>query len=293
MRVYLLLPLCLACGASPKHRNEREHAATESRKADREMLQISAGLYQKGSSNYEREMAYQAYKETAGSESARKYGWFDTEAEAQTTSLPAFQFDKHPVTQAAYGEFVRATGAAAPNISEADWKAQGFTQRYQSEVKHYNWHSSKPPAAFAQHPVVLVPWAQARDYCQWRGRVVGEPRRLPTADEFEKAARGPGGSAYPWGENYEPAKLNSSEGGRRKTSPVGSYPQGRSARGADDTAGNVFQWTSSPWTRQPGRMTVKGSAWDDHGGLGRAAAAHGRPQNIRHAIVGFRCASDL
>jgi formylglycine-generating enzyme required for sulfatase activity len=257
------------------------------------MLQIAAGPYRQGSSIEERERAYQDYKETAGTESARKYGWFDTEAVATTASLPAFKFDKGPVTQAAYGEFVRATGAPAPRISEADWKAQRFSQRYRSEVEHYNWSGSYPPAEFAQHPVVLVPWSQARDYCQWRGKIVGEPRRLPTADEFEKAARGPGGAAYPWGDTYDKTKLNSAAGGLRKTSSVGSYPQGRSARGADDVAGNVFQWTSTPWTRQPGRMTVKGSAWDDHGGLGRAAAAHGRPQNIRHAIVGFRCAADL
>lgn len=293
MRVYLLVSLCIACASAPGPRNERELAATESRQADAEMLQIAAGAYQKGSSKAEREKAYQAYKETAGSDSARKYGWFDTEADAQTASLPAFLFDKHPVTHAAYAEFVRATGVAAPKISEADWKAQRFSQHYRSEVQHYNWGASGPPAEFAQHPVVLVPWAQARDYCHWRGRVVGSPRRLPTADEFEKAARGPGGSAYPWGDEFDPTKLNSAASGRRKTSPVGAYPQGRSARGAHDVAGNVFHWTSSPWTRQQGRMTVKGSAWDDYAGLGRAAAAHGRPQKIRHAIVGFRCASDL
>lgn len=293
MRVHLLLVLCYGCASTPGPRPERELVAPESRKADQGMLTMAAGPYQKGSTEAEREAAYEAYRSTANSNSAQKYSWFDVEAEAQKATLPPFKFDKHPVTQAAYAEFVRATDTGAPSISEADWRAQRFTQHYEREVKHYNWNGNTPPSGLEQHPVVLVPWAKARAYCQWRGRVVGKTRRLPTADEFEKAARGPDGSGYPWGEHYEFQHLNSAEGGLRKTSAVGSYPSGRSARGADDVAGNVFQWTKTPWTRQPGRMTVKGSAWDDHGGLGRAAAAHGRPPKILHAIVGFRCAADL
>jgi formylglycine-generating enzyme required for sulfatase activity len=57
-----------------------------------------------------------------------------------------------------------------------------------------------------------------------------------------------------------------------------------------DAAGNVFQWTSTPWEHEPNAMTVKGSAWDDYAGVGRAASAHGRPRSARHAIVGLRCA---
>jgi formylglycine-generating enzyme required for sulfatase activity len=55
-------------------------------------------------------------------------------------------------------------------------------------------------------------------------------------------------------------------------------------------AGNVFEWTSTPWG--PGTMTVKGSAWDDFAGVGRGASAHGRKVDARHVIVGFRCAAD-
>ena len=59
------------------------------------------------------------------------------------------------------------------------------------------------------HPVVLVTWTEADRYCRWRGEQRGEGRRLPSEDEYEKAARGDGGLAYPWGNAYEPDKLDS------------------------------------------------------------------------------------
>lgn len=58
-----------------------------------------------------------------------------------------------------------------------------------------------------------------------------------------------------------------------------------------DLAGDVFEWTATPWPDRSGgaKVTVKGSAWDDFAGVGRGAAAHGRAPTIRHAIIGFRC----
>ena len=72
------------------------------------------------------------------------------------------------------------------------------------------------------------------------------------------------------------------------TAPVGSYPAGASPYGVLDLAGNVFEWTSTPFGA--GEMTVKGSAWEDFGGVGRGASRHGRKIGARHVIVGFRCA---
>jgi formylglycine-generating enzyme required for sulfatase activity len=290
--VYFVVLLCLACGSTQTKTANRDLLAPESRRADQQMLLVEAGPYRSGSTEEERTQAYQDFLATSGNDSARKYNWFEREPEAHDKVLPAYRFDLHPVTQAAYAEFVAASGIPAPTINEADWKAQGFIQDYATEVRRYNWTGARPPEGREQHPVVLVPWERARAYCRWRGEVVGQPRRLPSADEFEKAARGPDSDIYPWGSDYDISKLNSGDGGLRDTTAVGTYPQGNSAIGAQDVAGNVFQWTSTPWPHGRNRMTVKGSAWDDHGGLGRAAAAHGRPAQVRHAIVGFRCAAD-
>jgi formylglycine-generating enzyme required for sulfatase activity len=113
---------------------------------------------------------------------------------------------------------------------------------------------------------------------------------------MEKAARGAEGFAYPWGNEFDADKLNSQVRGPGDTVPVGSFPEAASPYGVLDLAGNVFQWTSTPWPPGAGadaeRYTVRGSAWDDWAGLGRGAAWHGRPKGVRHVIVGFRCAAD-
>ena len=89
------------------------------------------------------------------------------------------------------------------------------------------------------HAINLVMWSQATAYCAWR------EKRLPTEAEWEKAARGVGGSVYPWGNDepacelawYDPCPGNTVE-------PVGSLELGMSPYGALDMAGNVYEWVS-------------------------------------------------
>jgi len=285
--------LLAACGSRPPRAEPslyRGGNAPISRAADAAMIQIGAGGFTRGSTPEERERAYQDYERTAGHDAARRGKWFEREHSWQRGYLEAYAIDLAPVTNAAYAEFVRDTGHAPPTMDAATWKRQGFSQRWDTEVVRYVWPGPEPDPQRADHPVVLVTWEDAAAYCRWRGELVDQPRRLPTSAEFERAARGDRGSIYPWGPNFDPSRLNSAVGGPRDTTPVASYPSGASPYGAVDVAGNVFQWTSSPWSHRRGQMTVKGSAWDDFGGLGRGAAEHGRPPTIRHAIVGFRCA---
>ena len=112
----------------------------------------------------------------------------------------------------------------------------------------------------------------------------------------EKAARGAGGLIYPWGNGWDPTALNSAVAGPGDTVPVGSHRPGGDWA-VLDLAGNVFQWTSTPWPIDAGAAAparaVKGSAWDDHAGVGRGASIHGRPRQARHVIVGFRCAGPV
>jgi formylglycine-generating enzyme required for sulfatase activity len=258
--------------------------------ADERMVEIAAGMFIAGSTPEERGQAYDDYRQTSGSDAAREKAWFDREEERHQIPLPAYRIDLMPVTQAQFAEFVQTKGAPAPAIDETAWKAQGFAQDFTTEVARFVWKDDRPPAGREDHPVVLVTWDEASAYCKWRGEVVGHARRLPTAHEFERAARGDKGVVYPWGNTFEPERLNSGVGGPRDTVPVGSHLEGKSPHGVLETAGNVFQWTSTPYP--PNEMTVKGSAWEDFAGVGRGASAHGRPKTARHVIVGFRCASD-
>jgi formylglycine-generating enzyme required for sulfatase activity len=256
---------------------------------DVQMVSIPGGKYIAGSTPEERSAAYDDYKNTAGHDAARTHAWFDGEEQRHLATVDGYRIDLMPVTQAEYAEFVGAKQASAPTIDEAAWRAQGFLQDYATAVARFNWLDDAPPVGHEDHPVVLVTWKEASDYCAWRGALRGEPRRLPTEAEYEKAARGDDGLAYPWGNIYDPTKLNSAVKGPRDTTPVGQFVEGASPYGILDAAGNVFQWTSSPYSK--GKMTVKGSAWDDFAGLGRGAGRHGRPVAARHVIVGFRCAA--
>lgn len=290
-RLVIAAALLTACSA-PVVEAVHPHAAQAplSIAADRRMIAIPAGLFIAGSTPEERAQAYDDYQHTANNDTARERKWFDREEDRRQVTLEAYLIDLFPVTQAQFAEFVDATNALAPTIDEAAWKAQGFVQDYATEVARFVWRDGRPPPQREDHPVVLVTWTEADAYCRWRGELVGHARRLPTAHELEKAARGDKGVIYPWGNTFEPARLNSAVDGPRDTVPVGSNLEGASPYGVLGVAGNVFQWTSTPFP--PDEMTVKGSAWDDFAGVGRGASAHGRPKSARHVIVGFRCAAD-
>lgn len=278
----------------------RGGAAGQSLAADRQMVTIAFSRSIAGSTAEERALAYDDWIAAAGTDTARSQGWFDREEERHVVELPTFRIDLMPVTNAAYAEFVADGGAPPPTMDEATWKQQGFVQDWATQVARFVWPGDRPPSGREDHPVVLVSWDDAAAYCAWRGQLAGALRRLPSAHEFEKAARGDDALAYPWGPTFDRTKLNAAEGGAGDTVAAGSFPDAASPYGVLDLAGNVFQWTATRWPpsmkpSQDGpseRMTVKGSAWDDHAGLGRGAAWHGRRHTIRHVIVGFRCAAD-
>jgi formylglycine-generating enzyme required for sulfatase activity len=285
----------IGCGARPAPPGGRE-VGPLSRAADVHMVAIPAGNYVSGSTPEEREAAYADYLATAGHDAAREHDWFGREEDRHVAELAGFQIDLMPVTNAEYAEFVATGEVPPPSMDEPTWKAQGFIQDFSADVTRFVWPGPTPPPQREDHPVVLVTWDQARAYCAWRGTLVGTARRLPSAAEREKASRGHDGFAYPWGNQFEPDRLNSAVRGPGDTVPVGGFPGGASPYGVLDLAGNVFEWTATPWP--PGepatarQRTVRGSAWEDYAGVGRGAAWHGRASTARHIIVGFRCAAD-
>jgi formylglycine-generating enzyme required for sulfatase activity len=139
-------------------------------------------------------------------------------------------------------------------------------------------------------PVIWVNWYEARLFCRWRGPAF----RLPTEEEWEHAAswdpaRGVN-RKYPWGDEFDPARCNTQEADPSKTTPVGAYPDGVSACGCYDMAGNVWDWTGSLWSRKGQTRVLRGGSWlnySDHAACSFRVDAYPRG---RHTSIGFRCA---
>ena len=97
------------------------------------------------------------------------------------------------------------------------------------------------------HPVVGVTWYEAMAFCGWQSEKLGHPVTLPTEAQWEKAARGPDGRRYPWGQEITPQHANYAEAGIGATTAVGAFPLGASPYGALDMAGNAWEWCLTQW----------------------------------------------
>lgn len=105
-------------------------------------------------------------------------------------------------------------------------------------------HPNSPwqiPEGKAQHPVVNVSWDDAVAFCRWLD-APGWKFHLPSEAEWEKAARGPAGRLFPWGDEWDAARANADDF-RDTTTPVGLFsPDGDSPYGLADMCGNVWEW---------------------------------------------------
>lgn len=178
------------------------------------------------------------------------------ETRQRHVDVDPFELARTPVTNAQYERFVAEEGAAAPP----------------------HW-----PAA-SDHPVTFVDWDEASAFCAWVGG------RLPTEAEWEKAARGTDGRAFPWGDEEDETRAAVGAGLKHGSpSPVGSHPDGASPYGLLDMAGNVWEWTSTEYPA--GERVLRGGSFASPA-LAWARCtmrSHSRPGR-RQAHIGFRVA---
>lgn len=217
-----------------------------------EMIYVPAGTYVVGSS--------QAEIQQVSTKWNAKIDMFTDELSQKQVTIPGFYIDTYEVTNAQYYEFVKATRYPPPPY----------------------WSDGFYPAGTEDQPVTFVTWEDAAAYAQWAGK------RLPTAEEWEIAARGRTGRLFPWGSSYAKQKvnLNYAESG---IAPVGSSPEDVSEIGVYDLGGNVMEWTMTQYSDKNDFFVVKGGSWVSEPFVARGA--NNTPSHVEYRLdhLGFRC----
>lgn len=259
------------------------------------------------------------------------------EAPRHSVEVSPLFFDVHEVTNNQYAEFVEATGyvTVAERVPDpADFPGADpallvpgsvvFTpppagtnpqtwRQWWSWVPGANWKQPEGPgsdlAGRGDHPAVHVAFEDAQAYAEWAGK------RLPTEAEWEAAARGGlVGKRYAWGDEQRPGGQvlanhwqgvfpmeNLNADGFVGLAPVGRFPA--NGYGLHDMAGNAWEWTASPWTRDhrpgspddPGAMTLKGGSFlcaDNYCYRYRPAGRTRGEVDTGSSHVSFRCVID-
>ena len=224
--------------------------------------------------------------------------FYPEEAPEHTATVGPFAIERHPVTNAQYAEFVAETGyvtvaelpldpALYPGVAAEDLAPGALVFRpttgpvdLRDWQQWWNWvlgacwrHPFGPDGGPGtswtdrlDHPVVQLAYTDAAAYAHWAGR------RLPTEAEWEYAARGGTTTIYPWGDDVEPEgrpMANTWHGrfpyrndgalGWVGTSPVGSFPP--NGFGLVDMIGNVWEWTTTPYSVHHRLDGNHGLAW--------------------------------
>lgn len=256
-----------------------------------ELVAVAAGDFIKGSDWQEREFAYRLDEAAYGHRLTREQQWYAQEPPRQQASTPSYHITRTPITNRQYAAFIQQSGHEAPGVDRETWRSYGLIHPFE-RTRRFAWRGNHPPPGREQHPVVLVSYDDAIAYARWLSRETGHRWRLPGLDEWERAARGDHGGRFPWGDDFDPDRLNSHDAGPFDTESVGRYPLGASPHGSLDAVGQVFEWIDT--NPAHARAWVKGGSWDDSGcGVCRPAARHSRPKSIRHILIGFRLVREV
>ena len=289
------------------------------------MALIPAGEFTMGSNKTEDDTKWK------GANALNPYGFNDKlyvdEHPAHKVTLPTYLMDKYEVSNAQYRAFIAATQHRPPAL----WQHNGYNltnkfldnlplvylqqvaaDRFKLDMDVTTMTKQallaelkKVQAERSKLPVTTVTWADADAYCRWAGK------HLPSEAEWEKAARGSDGLEFPWGNEWDPKRINTmSENPDQPFSPGGSYPGDKSVYGIYDMAANVSEWVADWYDAYPGappsdnkyfgkihRVTRGGITSSGHYDalslMFRSAKRAHLPPDSALLDLGFRCAKDI
>lgn len=236
-----------------------------------DMVYISAGEFVMGTDDEEPRILKNPHGYATAFQEPRK---------RRTIYLKGFYIDKYEVTNRQYQKFVKETNYRLPD----HWQ-----------------HTGTYPEGEGDYPVAFVTWWDAKTYCKWAGK------RLPSEEEWEKAARGTDAREFPWGKEFDKTKANTWEAGLKNIHTVGRHEAGKSPYGVYDLAGNVMEWTSTEYRQYqhpPGEESsngqslwltmaiLRGGAWSSDSKDAQTFSRVLSEPGIKSNGIGFRCAKN-
>ena len=216
-----------------------------------------------------------------------------------SVDVSAFHCFKYPVTR---GEFAQFVGSDAYN--QREWWTRAGWEWCRSTWQAGNRNVSDIIPGRPNHPMTGVTWYEAVAYGNWLSSHKDVLYRLPSEAEWEKAARGPTGHAFPWGDDPAPSHANTCTFDSLyvfDTTPVGIYSEGVGWYGGHDQAGNVWEWCTSryqpyPYNPHDGRevlqgdeaRVLRGGSWLHHLERAKCSARNAELPDVARPDIGFR-----
>jgi serine/threonine protein kinase len=178
----------------------------------------------------------------------------------EQVNLGTFWIDKFEVTIGQYAEFVQWIKEHPEEVGKFEHESQPrgkshIPPHWESLFASAKWgaKNGKVEVMALSFPQFSVDYWDAYAYAAWKGR------RLPTEQEWEKAARGTDRRAYPWGNRWDPARSNTGAS-KRACASVNAFPADVSPYGVVGMAGSLNEWTDS-WDPETGNPVVRGSSF--------------------------------
>jgi iron(II)-dependent oxidoreductase len=253
-------PGCGGGGSESGSTSSAGRSVDSEQTVQQEMVDVPAGEFTAGSDEYSEK-----------DEKKRKY------------DMPAFKIDKYETTNAMYKRFLDSIADAG----EKKARTPRSDSRGQGAWSADGWY----PRGEADFPVTNISYDDMEAFAKWAGK------KMPQRPQWEKAARGTDAREWPWGNEFDAKKLNTSPDlSVAKKKKVGSYPEGASPYGCMDMAGNVAERTSSFFDKkhpkEGGRLVCGGSFLEIDAADTKSHRRVTAVDDEVSVLYGFRCVQD-